>query len=285
MTAVRAVLIAVTIFLLAASPLLLPVFGGASAQETIAYAARPIGLDAGSTAQDNNNNDNNNNNNNNGNDNNINDNNDNGNVNDNNDNNNNGNDNNGNDNNGNDNNGNDNNDNNGNGNGNGNGNDNNGNDNGGFQNGAPHVSADSRTGTTKCFSPQEVGLIQRTMGDGDVTVSVPPDAGMIQVTRLTLHSVDPTTTTPASGGTFLDSLVFQIDAQDGCDGAPIVQLSAPVNLGITYRIAADKSKLQIVYLQNGAWTNVTTVPDPAATNTYISATIDKAGTYAIVQKP
>ena len=272
MAAVRAVLIASMIFLLAASPLLIPSFGGSSTSDSTAYAARPLGLDAGGIALDNHRhgenpdktgkNDNNNNFNNNDNNNN---------------------------NNGNDNN--DNNDNNSNGNGNGNGNNNgNGNGNGndnhfGFQGGRPRIGGNSITGTTKCFSAQEVGLIQRSMGDGDVTVSVPPDAGMVQVTRLTLHSVDPATTTPASGGTFLDSLVFRVEAQDGCDGAPIVQLSAPVNLGITYRLLADKSKLQIVYLQNGAWTNVTTVPDPASTNTYISATIDKAGTYAVIQKP
>jgi len=62
-------------------------------------------------------------------------------------------------------------------------------------------------------------------------------------------------------------------------------LSASVNLGITYRIPADRSKLQIVYLQGGSWTNVTTVPDPNPQNTYISATIDKAGIYAVIQKP
>ncbi len=192
------------------------------------------------------------------------------------------------------------NDNNGNGNGNGNGNDNvecfpdlNSNDNvpcnfNGNGNANENVSAGNRignsiTGTTKCFSVQEVGLIQRSLGDGDVTVSVPPDAGLNFVTRLTLHSLGTGDVPPATGGSFLDTLIFRIDAQDGCDGAPIVQLSGPVNLGVTYRIPADKAKLQIVMLSGGSWQNVTTVPDP--TNTYISATIQTAGTYAVIQKP
>jgi len=155
----------------------------------------------------------------------------------------------------------------------------------GFQGGGGNRVGDSRTGTTKCFSVQEVGQIQRALGDGDVTVSVPPDAGMIQVTRLTLHSLGASEVPAPSGGTFQGTLIFRIDAQDGCNGLPIAQLSAPVNLGVSWRILADKSKAQIVYLQNGAWTNVTTVPDPAATNPYISATIDKAGVYAVLFKP
>jgi len=153
---------------------------------------------------------------------------------------------------------------------------------GGFRGGGSRI-GNSITGTTKCFSVQEVGLIQRSLGDGDVTVAVPPDSGMAFVTRLTLHSLGKNDVPAPTGGNFLDTLIFRIDAQDGCDGAPIVQLSGGVNLGITYRIAADKSKLQIVMLSGGSWTNVTTVPDPV--NTYISASINMAGTYAVIQKP
>jgi hypothetical protein len=162
-----------------------------------------------------------------------------------------------------------------NGNGNGNGNDNR------FHGGSRI--GNSVTGTTKCFSVQEVGLVQRSLGDGDVTVSVPPDSGLNFVTRLTLHSLGTGDVPPATGGSFFDTLIFRLDAQDGCDGAPISQLSGPVNLGVTYRISGDKSKLQIVMLSGSSWTNVTTVADPA--NTYISATIQNAGTYAVIQKP
>ena len=42
--------------------------------------------------------------------------------------------------------------------------------------------------------------------------------------------------------------------------------------------------LQIVTLQNDQWVNVTTVPDPNPTNPYISATIQSAGTYAVIQR-
>ena len=59
-----------------------------------------------------------------------------------------------------------------------------------------------------------------------------------------------------------------------------------IPLGITYRVpSVDKSKVQIVYLQGGSWTNVTTVPDPNPSNPYVSASIANAGTYALVQRP
>jgi hypothetical protein len=90
---------------------------------------------------------------------------------------------------------------------------------------------------------------------------------------------------PPPSGSLLDSLVWSIDAQSGCAGSPIVQLPGGVNLGITYRVSADKSRQRILYLQGGQWTNITTVPDPAANNPYISATINNAGTCAVIQTP
>jgi len=144
----------------------------------------------------------------------------------------------------------------------------------------------SVTGTTKCFDIQEVGLVQRGFGDGDVTASVPPDAGFSAITRISLHSLDPASVPPPPAGTTLvDSLVWTIDAQAGCDGPAIVSLPGGMNLGITYRIpSVDKSKVQIVSLQGGSWQNVTTVPDPNPTNPYVSASITSAGTFALVQK-
>jgi hypothetical protein len=159
----------------------------------------------------------------------------------------------------------------------------NGNDNGtGFPSGGSQV-GNSRTGTTKCFDVQEVGLVQRSLDNGDVTVAVPPDAGFSAVTRLTLHALNPSSVPAPTGGTLVGGLVFTIDAQAGCDGPAIVSLPGGVNLGITYRVSADKSKLQIVMLSGGTWTNVTTVPD--SVNPYVSASLTNAGTYALVQKP
>ena len=295
MAAFRAVLIAGLILFVAATPLMVPSLGGPSAGSLTAYAARPLGVGAGDTAMANDNghrhgenpgktgkneNNNNNNNNNNGNNNNNNNKNNNGNNNNNNNSNGNGNGNG--------------NDNNGNGNGNGNGNDNNrngngngnGNDNRGGFLGTGGGGNNSRTGTTKCFDVQEVGLIQRAIGDGDVTVSVPPDAGFSAITRLSLHSVAPSTVpAPPSGSTLVDSLVWTIDAQNGCNGPAIVSLPGMVNLGVTYRVPADKSKVRIMYLQGGTWTEVTTVPDPVPSNPYVSASIGNGGTYALMQRP
>jgi hypothetical protein len=47
----------------------------------------------------------------------------------------------------------------------------------------------------------------------------------------------------------------------------------------------DKAKLQIVRWTGSAWENIATVPDPVAGNPYVSATINMAGTYALIQKP
>ena len=90
-----------------------------------------------------------------------------------------------------------------------------------------------------------------------------------------------------SGGTLVDSVYFQLDAQSSCDGAAIGQLPNWVNMGIVYNVtgAVDKSKLQIVRLEGGSWVNVDTVPDPVAGNPYVSTTINMAGTYALIQKP
>jgi hypothetical protein len=161
----------------------------------------------------------------------------------------------------------------------------NGNDNGvGFPGGGGSRVGNSVTGTTKCFDVQEVGLVQRSLDNADVTLAVPPDAGFSAVTRLTLHGLDPSSVpAPTGGATLPGGVVFTIDAQAGCDGPAIVSLPGGVNLGITYRASADKSKLQIMSLQGGTWENVTTVPD--SVNPYVSASITNAGTYALVQKP
>jgi hypothetical protein len=150
---------------------------------------------------------------------------------------------------------------------------------------------------TKCFDAREVGVVQLGTGSYDVTVTVMPHSSLNQTTRLTLHSVDPSTgqpphsvlpgTVPALPGSLVDSVMFDLDAQSSCDGEDINPLPNLVNLGIVYNVpvAVDKSKLQIVRLEGGSWTNVDTVPDPVAGNPYVSATVNMAGTYALIQRP
>jgi hypothetical protein len=269
MTAVRAVLIATIILGLAATPLVAPVFGGASSSNPTAYAAFTGGTGADGHLQAalaaNNNNDN---------DDNFNDNGDN--FNDNNDN---------------DDNFNDNNDNNGNDNGNSNNNnDNNGNGNG---NGNDNVVVivrhpnESFNRPTKCFDTRELGTIQLGNGHYDVTVQVMPQSSFGQTTRLTLRSIDPSTVPAPTGGTLVENTVFQLDAQSSCDGAHITTLPNTVNMGVIYNTTAtiDKSKLQLVMWNGSAWSNVDTVPDPTAGNPYVSTSTATAGTYALIVKP
>ena len=140
---------------------------------------------------------------------------------------------------------------------------------------------------TKCFDTREVGVVQLGTGSYDVTVQVMPHSSFGQTTRLTLRRLDPSSVTPVSGGTLVDSVVFQLDAQSSCDGAAIGTLPNNVNMGIIYNVtnAVDKSKLQIVRLEGTSWVNVNTVPDPVPGNPYVSTTINTAGTYALIQKP
>ena len=268
MTAVRAVLIATIILGLAATPLVAPVFGGASSDEQTAYAAftggtgsadRQVDLQQKDNKNGNTNNNNGNTNNNNGNTNNNN-----GNTN-----NNNGNDN-----------GDD--DDNGNSNGNGNGNGN-GNDNVRIVVRRPNESVNR---PTKCFDTREVGVVQLGNRTYDVTVTVMPHSSFNQTTRLTLSSLNPATAPAVSGGTLVDNVVFQLRAQSSCDGADINPLPNLVNMGIIYNVpvAVDKSRLQIVRLDGSTWVNVDTVPDPVPGNPYVSTTINTAATYALIQR-
>ena len=138
---------------------------------------------------------------------------------------------------------------------------------------------------TKCFDAREVGVVQLGTGSYDVTVQVMPHSSLNQTTRLTLRDLDGP---PAiSGGTLVDDVYFQLDAQSSCDGAAINPLPNWVNMGIVYNVpvAVDKAKLQIVRLEGGSWVNVDTVPDPVPGNPYVSTTINIAGTYALIQKP
>lgn len=150
---------------------------------------------------------------------------------------------------------------------------------------APRRPRESVTGMTKCFDVGEVGVIQMAERDFDVTIAVVPNSNFGSVTRLTLNKVDPATVpAPPAGVTLLDSAVWSLDAQNGCDGGGISTLPSDVNLGIAYSVPADKSRLRIVRLEGGQWVEVNTVPDPSPTNPYISSTIRQAGIYAVVQR-
>jgi hypothetical protein len=146
-------------------------------------------------------------------------------------------------------------------------------------------SGDSLNRPTKCFDTREVGVVQLGTSSFDVTVQVMPHSSFNQTTRLTLKKVD--APGAISGGTLVDSVVYELRAQSSCDGADIGTLPNLVNMGIVYNVtgSVDKSKLQIVRWSGSAWTNIDTVPDPVAGNPYVSATVNMAGTYALIQKP
>ena len=146
-------------------------------------------------------------------------------------------------------------------------------------------SGESLNRPTKCFDAREVGVVQLGTGNFDVTVQVMPHSSFNQTTRLTLKKVD--APGAISGGTLVDSVVYELRAQSSCDGADIGTLPNLVNMGIVYDVVppVDKAKLQIVRWTGSAWENVDTVPDPVPGNPYVSTTINMAGTYALIQKP
>jgi hypothetical protein len=157
-------------------------------------------------------------------------------------------------------------------------------DNGNQSDGGRH-SGESLNRPTKCFDAREVGVVQLGTGNFDVTVQVMPHSSFNQTTRLTLKKVD--APGAISGGTLVDSVVYELRAQSSCDGVDIGTLPNLANMGITYNVtgSVDKAKLQIVRWTGSAWENVDTVPDPVAGNPYVSATVSMAGTYALIQKP
>ena len=204
------------------------------------------------------------------------------------------NDNNGNDNNrnGNDNNGNDNNGNDNNGNGNGNDNNGNGNDNNGNGNDNHHRVSHPSPPTpprvpdvvSHCYGAGEVGAVSLTLPGGSVTLDVVPASSFPKVTGVSLTKVDPSSA-PGTPGARLDDVVFDLKAQDNCSGGALSELPADVNLGLAYSVAANKSALRFAAWDGSRWVDVPTVPDPSATNPYISATIRRTGTYTVYQAP
>ncbi|MFN8633640.1 MAG: hypothetical protein U0893_07285 [Chloroflexota bacterium] len=138
----------------------------------------------------------------------------------------------------------------------------------------------------RCYSAGETGYLRLELIGGTIVIHVVPPAGFAQDASIRLDAVDPATVpTPPSGATLLDTMVWRMSAGSPCDGPSLTQLPGDVNLGIPYTVSANKSKLQIVYLQNNAWVEVPTTPDPDPNKAYISATIHNTGTYAVIQKP
>jgi hypothetical protein len=147
---------------------------------------------------------------------------------------------------------------------------------------APGFQAASR----QCFAAGATGDLTLILEGGSVTIRV-VNAGFPQETWVSLDDIEDLTGIPGppAGSTMLDRMIWRVDAGSGCDGPAFGQLPAAVNLGIPYNVPADKSKLQIVILEDGVWQEVPTSPDPNPGNPYISATIQETGVYAVIQKP
>jgi len=152
---------------------------------------------------------------------------------------------------------------------------------------APAAPSGSVPPGRRCFDVQEVGDVRLNLEGGSITIQVVPPAGFSTRTWVELGYVDDLSALPAppAGTTMLDRMAWRVSAGSPCDGPAIGQLPGAVNLGIPYNVPANKSKLQIVILRNGAWQEIPTVPDPDPNNPYISATIQETGIYAVIQKP
>ena len=152
---------------------------------------------------------------------------------------------------------------------------------------APSASAPAPAASdSRCFSTGETGQVVLNLSGGSVVVSV-VGPGLPASSRVGLESVSDMSgiPTPPGGATMLDALIWRVTATTGCDGGSAGQVTGAVNLGIPYNVSADKSKLQIVFLQAGQWVEVPTTPDPDPNKPYISSTIQNTGIYAVIQKP
>ena len=150
---------------------------------------------------------------------------------------------------------------------------------------APAPAASSGSSDSRCFSTGETGQVVLNLSGGSAVLSI-VGPGLPGSSRVGLGTVsDPSAiASPPAGATVLDSLIWRVTATNGCDGNSVSQLPGAVNLGVPYSVSANKAKLQIVYLQNGQWVEVPTVADPDPNKPYISATIQNAGIYAVIQK-
>jgi hypothetical protein len=132
-----------------------------------------------------------------------------------------------------------------------------------------------------CFAAGEVGAISLDLPGGSVSVDVVPGSSFPQIDSVALAAVDPASA-PNVPGLPLGGLIFQVSAQDGCDGVALAQLPASVNLGIGYQVSANAPGLVIAELNGDQWVPIPAVIDPSG-NPYISGTIQYTGTYAVYQ--
>lgn len=173
-----------------------------------------------------------------------------------------------------------------NGNGNGNRNDNNGNDNDGEgpppRHAAPPPPPPPPSVAERCYAAGEPGALNLTLEGGTVTLDVVSASMFPRVSRVTLAKVDPSSV-PATPGSRLDEIVFELRAQDGCDGGTLAELPADANLGISYNVTADTPLLRIAVWDGSRWVDVLTAPDPNPGNPYVSATVRRTGPYVLYQ--
>jgi hypothetical protein len=132
----------------------------------------------------------------------------------------------------------------------------------------------------RCFAAGQSGALTLILDGGTVTLNVVTGSSFPRDSRVTLGKVDPASV-PATPGPRLDELVFELRAQEGCDGSALSELPADANLGVSYRVPADKPTVRIAFLDGGAWVDVPTVPDPS--NPYVSATVRRTGVYTVYQ--
>ncbi|MCC7370657.1 MAG: hypothetical protein IT306_19715 [Chloroflexi bacterium] len=134
-----------------------------------------------------------------------------------------------------------------------------------------------------CFAAGQGGSLSLVLPGGTVRLAVVPTSTFGRDSRVTLSKVDPAAV-PATSGQRLDDIVFELRAQDGCNGGGIGELPADANLGLAYAGGVTPG-LTFAILDGDRWTPVPTVADPGASNAYISATVRKAGTYAVYRAP
>jgi hypothetical protein len=134
----------------------------------------------------------------------------------------------------------------------------------------------------RCYAVGQSGALSLSLDGGTVTLNVAASSLFPRDSRVTLAKVDPAGL-PETPGPRLDEIVFDLRAQSGCAGDALGELPADANLGVSYRVTADKATLRVAILDGGRWVDVPTVPDPNASNPYVSATVRRTGVYVLYQ--
>jgi len=136
----------------------------------------------------------------------------------------------------------------------------------------------------RCYAAGEAGALSLMLDGGSVTLDVVSTSSFPRSSKATLAKVDPASV-PGAPGPVLGGIVFELRAQEGCDGTSLAELPADANLGVAYGVPATPAKLRFARLDGGRWVDVPTVPDPNPSNPYVSATVRRTGTYVLYQTP